>query len=62
MSTPASALLLAGLIFMTPVVADDTFEIDFLLFLAEFADDQGNWDAPPIEEEDTTEPVELNNE
>jgi hypothetical protein len=46
----ASSLLLASLAVL-PALADETPDMELLLFLSEFTDDEGNWDAPEIDEE-----------
>jgi hypothetical protein len=34
-----------------PASAEETPEFDFLIFISEFTDDEGNWDAPELEDE-----------
>jgi hypothetical protein len=49
-----SLLLLTGL----PLIlaqAEEAPDLELLMFLAEFTDEQGNWDAPEIDQEHTLE-------
>ncbi|MEJ2407054.1 MAG: hypothetical protein P8171_22770 [Candidatus Thiodiazotropha sp.] len=49
-----SLLLLTGL----PLIlaqAEEAPDLDLLMFLAEFTDEQGNWDAPEIDQVHTLE-------
>ncbi len=44
-----SALLILLLISVSSM-AEETPSMEFLMFLADYTDEEGNWDGPPLEE------------
>jgi hypothetical protein len=49
----AKLLLLSGLVTIA-AAAEQAPELELLLFLAEFTDEAGNWDAPDLDEASMT--------
>lgn len=52
MRIPAKALCLAGWLIMSPSLAGEP-DMEFFLFLADFTDEKGDWDAPELDEKST---------
>lgn len=50
MLIPVSAICLSALLAVSNVMAEEQPDMDFFLFLADFTDDMGDWDAPELDE------------
>lgn len=53
MLIPVKSACLLGLLTLSPVMAAEEPEIEFFLFLADFTDEKGDWDAPEMDEQST---------
>ena len=47
------ALCLAGWLIMSSSLAGEEPDMEFFLFLADFTDEKGDWDAPELDEKST---------
>jgi hypothetical protein len=46
-----ASLLLSYSLIVMPAAAEETPALELLLFLTEFTDEEGNWDAPELDEQ-----------
>jgi len=53
MHFPASSICLLVLLTFSNVMAEEQPDMDFFLFLADFTDEEGDWDAPELDENST---------
>ena len=51
MSIPVKAIVIAASVMCANVQAEESLDMDLLLFLAEFTDEHGDWNGPEIDEE-----------